>query len=142
MRGYRFIEQRYLIPHKEDGIPPYETKISFLDFLRELKSGSENIPEHTSYMVTGLDEVLYGTQAGKRKDIALSIHRVLQTAAGDLHRRFIQVQIITRGKLFKADSFWMEYRGEKLILDTIFGTPLKQIIHGCDIYEVGFNLSS
>jgi hypothetical protein len=46
------------------------------------------------------------------------------------------------GRLIKWDSFWVEYRGEKLPIDFIFGTPIKREIHGFPVYTTGFNLSS
>jgi hypothetical protein len=53
-----------------------------------------------------------------------------------------EVQIVCKGRLVKGDSFWVEYRGETLPLDFIFGTPRKQEIKGFPVYTVSFNLSS
>ena len=38
------------------------------------------------------------------------------------------------GRLVKGGSFWVEYRGEKLPIDFIFGTPIKREIHGFPVY--------
>ena len=46
------------------------------------------------------------------------------------------------GRLVKGDSLWVEYRGEKLPIDFIFGTPRKQANRGFPVYTVSFNLSN
>lgn len=140
MPGYRIFEERFLNIYKEDGIPPQGIKIGLLDFLRELKGGTEGIPRLSSFMVVGIDEVLY--LAEDRKKVSLSIHKILQSSAGTLERKMAEVQICCKGRLFKADSFWLEYRGEKLLLDIIFGTPTKLEIRGNPVFSTGFNLSS
>ena len=73
---------------------------------------------------------------------ALDIHKVLQSAATDLEKKKIEVQIFCKGRLVKGDSFWVEYRGETFYLDFIFGTPRKQEIRGFSVYTTSFNLSS
>ncbi len=142
MKGYEILEQRYLKIYREDGIDPYEKKIGLLDFLRELNSGPEGMVRYSSFMVVGIDDVLYLTKRELRRAIALDIHKVLQSAANDLERKKIEVQIVCKGRLVKGDSFWVEYRGETLPLDFIFGTPRKQEIKGFPVYTVNFNLSS
>ena len=142
MAGYEIFEQRYLTSFREDGIKPNEIEIGFLDFLRELNTGSEGIPRYSSFMVTGIDDVLYMARKEDKRNIIMAIRRTLQSSAKDLERKMIQVQIVCKGKLFKADSFWLEYRDEKLPIDFIFGTPLKQQIRDCPVYTTGFNLSS
>lgn len=142
MRGYEILEQKYLKLYRKDGIDPYEKRIGLLDFLRELNAGSENLSRCCSYMVVGIDDVLYLTNREQRRAIALDIHKVLQSAATNLEKKNIEVQIICKGRLMKGDSFWVEYRGETLYLDFIFGTPRKQEIRGFPVYTVSFNLSS
>ncbi len=142
MKGYEILEQKYLNIYKEDGIAPYEKKIGFLDFLRELNAGSEGLSRCSSFMVVGIDDVLYLTKLEQRRAIALDIHKVLQSAATDLEKKKIEVQIVCKGRLVKGDSLWVEYRGEKLPIDFIFGTPRKQEIRGFPVYTVSFNLSS
>jgi hypothetical protein len=142
MSGYEIFEQRYLSHFKEDGIKPNEIKIGFMDFLRELKAGAEGIPRYSSFMVMGIDDVLYLARKDDRRGIIMAIRNTLQSAAGDLERKRMQVQIVCNGRLFKADSFWLEYRDEKLPVDFIFGIPLKQQIRDCPVYTTGFNLSS
>jgi len=142
MKGYEIFEERYLKLYREDGITPHEIRIGFLDFLRELKGGLEGIPSLSSFMVVGIDVVLYKASADTRKDAAVAIHRILQAAAQKLEHKKIEVQIVCTGKLVKGDSLWLEYRGEKLPIDYIFGTPSKREVHGCPVYAAGFNLSS
>ena len=74
--------------------------------------------------------------------LSLDIRRSLQSAANDLERKKNEVQIVCKGKLVKGDSFWVEYRGEKLPIDFVFGTPIKQKIRGFPVYTTSFNLSS
>jgi len=142
MKGYEILEQKYLKLYREDGIVPYEKKIGLLDFLRELNAGSEDMSRCSSYMVVGIDDVLYLTKREQRRAIALEIHKVLQSAATDLERKNIEVQLICKGRLVPGAALWLEYRGEKLPIDFIFGTPIKREIHGFPVYTVSFNLSS
>ncbi|GAH37386.1 unnamed protein product [marine sediment metagenome] len=142
MKGYEILEHRHLNLYREDGIAPYEIKIGLLDFLRELNAGPEGIARHSSFMVVGIDDVLYLTKREDRSAIALDIHKVLQSAANELERKKNEVQIVCKGKLVKGDSFWVEYRGETLPLDFIFGTPIKREIRGFPVYTISFNLSS
>jgi hypothetical protein len=93
-------------------------------------------------MVVGIDDVLYLTKREERRAIALDIHKVLQSSANDLERKKIEVQIICKGKLVPGAALWVEYRGEKLPIDFIFGTPIKKEIMGLPVYTTGFNSSS
>jgi hypothetical protein len=140
MPGYIIFEERYLKGYREDGIVPNGLRIGLLDFLRELKGETDAIPRLSSFMVLGVDEVLYLGE--DRQKISLAIHKILQSSAGNLDRKKVEVQIICKGKLFKADSFWLEYRMEKIALDIIFGTPTKVEIRGLPVFTAGFNLSS
>jgi len=142
MKGYEILEHRHLNLYREDGIAPYEIKIGLLDFLRELNAGPEGITRYSSFMVVGIDDVLYLTKREERRAIALDIHKVLQSAANDLEKKTIEVQIICKGKLVPGAALWVEYRGEKLPIDFIFGTPIKKEIRGLPVYTTGFNLSS
>ena len=155
---YKRQDQSHIIQHrlfenftgfgKADILPVVESYIqgwnkhTSLDFLRELTNLAEGIPRYSSFMVMGIDDVLYMARKDDRGDIIKAIRRTLQSSAKDLERKMIQVQIVCKGKLFKADSFWLEYRDEKLPIDFIFGTPLKQQIRDCPVYTTGFNLSS
>jgi len=142
MKGYEILEHRYLNIYREDGIAPYKNKIGLLDFLRVLNSGPEGIARYSSFMVVGIDDVLYLTKKEDRHAIALNIYKVLQSSANDLERKMIEVQIICKGKLVPGATLWLEYRGEKLPIDFIFGTPVKREIRGFPVYTTNFNLSS
>ena len=142
MKGYEILEQKYLKLYREDGIAPYEIKIGLLDFLRELRAGPDGIVRYSSFMVVGIDDVLYLTKREQRRAIALDIHKVLQSAATDLEKKKIEVQIICKGRLVPGAVLWLEYRGEKLPIDFIFGTPIKREIREFPVYTVSFNLSS
>jgi hypothetical protein len=117
-------------------------KIGLLDFLRELNAGPDGMIRYSSFMVMGIDDVLYLTNRELRRAIALDIHKVLQSAANDLERKKIEVQIVCKGKLVPGAALWIEYRGEQLPIDFIFGTPIKREIRGFPAYTTGFNLSS
>lgn len=143
MKGYEIFEQKYLKDYiGEDGIAPHENKIGFLDFLRELKSGVEAIPSCSSYIVTGIEEVLFLAEKGEREELAFAIRKILQSAASKLEQKKIEVQIVCAGDLRQGASFWSVYRGEKLYFDLIFGTLTKRDIRKCSVYSAGFNLSS
>lgn len=142
MKGYLIFERQYLNLYKENGISPYDNRIGMLDFLRELNTGPEGITRCSSFMVVGIDDVLYMSRPKDRRNIALAMRKVLQSTASDLDKKKIEVQIICKGKLVKGDSFWVEYRREMLPIDLIFGTPIKREIRGFPVYTTGFNLSS
>jgi len=142
MKGYEILEQKYLKLYRVDGIAPYEIKIGLLDFLRELNAGPEGLSRYSSFMVVGIDDVLYLSEREKRHAVALDIHKVLQSAATDLEKKRIEVQIICKGKLVPGAALWIEYRGEQLPIDFIFGTPVKREIRGLPVYTTSFNLSS
>jgi len=142
MKGYEILEHRHLNLYREDGIAPYEIKIGLLDFLRELNAESDGIARYSSYMVVGIDDVLYLTRREERCAIALDMHKILQSAANELERKKNEVQIVCKGKLVKGDSLWVEYRGETLPIDFVFGTPIKREIRGFPVYTISFNLSS
>jgi hypothetical protein len=142
MKGYEIFEERHLKQYREDGIAPHEIRIGLLDFLRELRGGMEGIPSFSSYMVVGIDDVLYMAGSDMRTEVALTIHKTLQSAAQKLEQKKIEVQIVCRGKLMKGESLWLEYRNERLPIDYIFGTTTKREVRGNPVYATGFNLSS
>jgi hypothetical protein len=96
----------------------------------------------SSFMVVGIDDVLYLTKREQTQAIALDIHKVLQSAATDLEKKNIEVQIVCKGRLVNGDSLWVEYRGETFPLDFIFDTPITRENRGFPVYTVSFNLSS
>ena len=142
MPGYEILERSNLKSFNPNGFEEYENKIGFIDFLREVKNEANDLPTLSSYMVSGIDDVLYFTNPNDRHSIARKIHSVLQTAAPSLERKKIQVQIICKGKLKKGNTLWIEYRGDTLDLELIFGSTLKHSYGGIEKYLTGFNLSS
>jgi len=142
MKGYEIFESQYLSLDREDGIKPYDHKIGLLDFLRDLNSGPESISRTKSFMVTGVDDVLYLVKKSEWRNLALDIRKILQSAANGLERKMNEVQIVCKGKLVKGESLWLEYRGESLPVDFIFGTLITREIRGFPVYTAGFNLSS
>jgi hypothetical protein len=53
------------------------------------------------------------------------------------------VQVVCKGKIKMGHVFWLEFRGEELRLDSIFGVSRNyNIREGIEVYETGFNLSS
>ncbi|MBC8417056.1 MAG: hypothetical protein H8E10_00500 [Desulfobacterales bacterium] len=90
----------------------------------------------------GIGRCSFLTKREERTAIALDIHKVLQSAANELERKKNEVQIVFKGKLVKGDSLWVEYRGETLPIDFIFGTLIKRDIRGFPVYTASFNLSS
>lgn len=142
MKGYEIFEQKYLKPYKDDGIDPYDIKISFLDFLREIKTDANGISRLSSFMVIGIDEVLYMTKAEDRLTMARKIHNILQSGASVLEKKKIQVQIICKGRLVSGDSLYLDYRGERLPVALIFGSTIPNFVRGVHVYTTGFNLST
>ncbi|GAB61815.1 MAG: hypothetical protein DWB56_07905 [Candidatus Jettenia sp.] len=142
MPGYEIVEHKYLKPYREDGIGPNEIKIGFLDFLREIKNYPDGISPRSSFLVYGIEEVLYMTKYEDRLPIAREIHKILQSAASTLTRKLIQVQIVCKGRLVRGESLWLEYRGENLPIDLIFGSTAINNVRGANIYTTSFNLSS
>lgn len=142
MKGYEIFEERHLKRYREAGITPHEIRIGLLDFLRELQGGLEGIPPFSSYMIVGIDDVLYMAGSNERTGVAKRIHAILQSAAQKLEQKKIEVQIVCRGKLVKGESLWLEYRGENLPIDHIFGSTTKNEVRGNPVYATGFNLSS
>ena len=89
-------------------------------------------------MVVGIDDVLYFTKPNDRHKLARKIHDILQAGASALQRKNIQVQIVCKGKIIKGATLWIEYRGDRLDIELIFGSTNKHT----DWYFTGFNLSS
>ncbi|OHE56184.1 MAG: hypothetical protein A2Z47_14555 [Thermodesulfovibrio sp. RBG_19FT_COMBO_42_12] len=142
MPGYEITERTSMQPYSQEGIEPYENKLGFFDFLREIRNEANDLPKLSSYMVVGIDDVLYFTKSEDRHKLARKIHDILQAGASALQRKNIQVQVVCKGKLIKGDTLWIEYRGEKLNIELIFGSAAKHTSKGMDWYFTGFNLSS
>lgn len=143
MKGYEIFEIQYLKTYMgDDGILPYPIQIGLMDFLRELQCGADTIPKYTSYCIVGMDETIYLAAKEDRRGLARFIHQKLQSASQILDKKMVEIQIICKGRLYKADSFWLEYRSEKISLDMIFGTLMKRSQQNATVFYTGFNLSS
>jgi hypothetical protein len=140
--GYLLITQKDLAPFKEDGFEPYEETMGFLDFLREL--GADEIPfkKFSELRLEGLDEVLFAAVPDEG-ELALDILTRLKRMAAELERKLISVQVIFKEKLIAGDTLWAEYRGRRLPIGTIFGSPHRQTdASGNSFFVANFNLSS
>lgn len=142
MPGYQLIEQRALQPFKANGIAPFPEEMGILDFLRELAADEFPFPKFTRLRLVGLEQVLYSAHPDER-NIALEIRHRLQSAAQDLQTRLLQIQVIFQGELKRGDTLWLEYRGQRLPIDYIFGSPLPQTDSlGNRHLNASFNLTS
>jgi hypothetical protein len=144
MTGYMIFEERILQPTSATGIEPCNSeKIGMLDFLREVKNHAAELPRFSKFCVVGLADVLYNARPDERQKVALEIRSQLSKAAQDLQRKLVSVQIVCKGKLIKGDSLFLEYRSERLPIDSIFGDILKDSDRsGNEYYHASFNLTS
>ncbi|OQY97464.1 MAG: hypothetical protein B6D35_15190 [Candidatus Brocadia sp. UTAMX2] len=142
MPGYEILEYKYLKPYKEDGVEPNEIKIGILDFLREIRNCPDGISPRSSFFIVGIEEALYMTASQERQSVAREIHRMLQSSASLLVRKLIQVQIVCKGRIIRGDSLWIEYRGENIPIELIFGSAETHNVRGIPVYKTGYNLSS
>ncbi len=142
MPGYQLVEVGNLSPNKNNGIPPDENKIGFLDFLREIGGNPFPFPKFHRVQVGGLEEVLFAARS-HQEEMALRIHSLLRKGAQDLEKRLIEVQIVFRGKLVRGDTLWVEYRNTKLPIGHIFGSPIRQSdARNNPFYRTNFNLTN
>jgi len=142
MPGYQLVEIVNLRPNKDNGIMPYENKIGFLDFLREIAQEPSPFPKFHRLQVSGLEEVLYAGRPN-HEELALKIHKLLRSAAQNLEKRLIEVQIVFKGKLMRGENLWVEYRNTKLPIGHIFGTPIRQVdAKGNPFFRSNFNLTN
>ena len=140
--GYLLIAQRDLASYKENGIEPYQEAIGFLDFLRELEGDEIPFKKFSEIRLEGLEEVLFASVPDE-ETLALDIKNRLKTAAADLESRLISVQIIFKEKLIPGDMIWAEYRGRRLPVGFIFGSPHRETDgRGNVFFSTNFNLSS
>lgn len=141
MPGYTLLESRLLIPAKPDGIPPYPDQIGFLDFLRELAADELPFPKFHELGVVGLEEVLFAARP-EEAELALEIHRRLRQAAPELEKRLLSIQVVFQGTLMRGESLWVEYRGQRLPIGHIFGSPPPETdARGNRFYRTNFNLT-
>lgn len=138
MPGYQLIEQQSFYK----GLEPHPVQIGLLDFLRELAGDPVPFLKFYQVRVTGLEEVLYAARPHER-ELALEIRRRLRQAASDLEKRLMSVQVVFKGRLMKGETLWVEFRGQRLPIDLIFGTPTKrEDPKGNGYYHATFNLTN
>lgn len=138
MPGYHLVEQQSF----GQGLKPFENKIGLLDFIRELASDPIPFPKFYEARIIGLEETLYAARP-KDKELALEVRRQLRHAASDLEKRLVNVQVVFAGKLMRGDSFWVEFRKQRLPVDLIFGTPTKREDPSGNVYfHATFNLTN
>lgn len=125
MPGYQLLEVRYIRPNKDEGIEPYENKIGVLDFLREITQDPFPFPKFYRVQIVSLEDVLFAARP-KQDELALKIHRILRSAAQNLEKKLIEVQIVFRGRIMRGESLWVEYRNARLPIGHIFGSPIRQ----------------
>jgi len=142
MPGYQLIEKKYLSPSpKRDGIKSNNSKIGFLDFLREI--GQDDFPynEYSSLIVVGLEDVLLYSRPDINKQ-AREIRSLLQRAAGNFERYNCGwVQIMFRNTLVKGENLAVNHVSEVLPIYLIFGSPIEEEDSGNVCYRSSFNLS-
>jgi len=142
MPGYQLVEIINLRPNKDNGISPYEDKIGFLDFLREIAQEPLPFPRFHRVQVSGLEEVLFAARP-RHDELALKIHKLLRSAAQNLEKRLIEVQIVFKGKIMRGEDLWVEYRNTKLPIGHIFGSPIRQMdVQGNPFFRTNFNLTN
>ncbi len=140
--GYLLIAQKDLASYKENGIESYQEAIGFLDFLRELEGDDVPFKKFSEIRLEGLEEVLFAAVPDEER-LALDIKNRLKSAAADLESRLISVQVIFKEKLIPGDMIWAEYRGRRLPIGFIFGSPHRETDgKGNVFFSTNFNLSS
>ena len=142
MPGYQLIEQSTLTPPRANGVIPYPDAIGLLDLLRELTPDDIPFPKFSQLRVVGLEHVLYAARPNDDA-IALEIRHRLQQAAQCLEARLLSIQVVFEGELHHGDSLWSEYRGQRLPIGHIFGSPPPSTdMHRNRFFVVNFNLTS
>ena len=142
MPGYKLIELPHPRPHKAKGIAPAENRIGILDFLRELEQDPFPFPRMSRWQVIGIEEVLFAARPTE-DEIAAEIHARLNSAAGNLENRLLEVQVVLVGQIVRGARMTVKYRGASLPMYMIFNSPQRhQDANGNVFYPLAFHLSS
>lgn len=142
MAGYLLLEEKNMQPAKPRGFAPNPVRMGFLDYMRELRQELFPFPEGHKLLVVGIEEVLLA--AGDQcEEVEAFIHYTLARKANELEANRINVQVVFRRPLVRADDFWFDVGGGRRIsLRRIFDSPRLQCDPaGNEYYHVGFNLS-
>lgn len=141
MPGYVLVERAALDLARETGIAAHLEELGFLDFLREVSGDDMPLPKFAQIRLVGLEEVLFAARPGDA-ELALEFHRQLRRAAPELERRLMSIQVVFQGTLVRGDTLWVEYRGQRLPVGHIFGSPPPQAdVRGNRFYHSNFNLT-
>ena len=142
MPGYHLLEHGTPLPGQDDTASRAAERIGFLDFLRELAGDEPTIPRFWNVTVVGLEEVLFAA-AAEAEALAREMHRRLCNAARTLEKRLADVYVLFRGRLQRGDDLWSEYRGARLLIGHLFGSPPPQTgPDGRRVYFTNFNLTN
>jgi hypothetical protein len=142
MPGYHLLEHGPPFLAQDDAAGRPSERIGFLDFLRELNGDEPAIPRFWNVTVVGLEEVLFAAGA-EGEGLAREIHRHLRAAAPVLERRLADVYVLFHGRLQRGDDLWSDYRGIRLPIGYIFGSPPPQTgPDGRRVYFTNFNLTN
>lgn len=142
MPGYQLIEEAHMQPRTTRGIVRAPECIGLIDFLRELAEDPFPFPKFSRWCVSGLEEVLFAARPNEA-DMAIEIHRRLNSAAADLEKRLLDVQVVFAGKIVRGADTAVEYRGASLPIGLIFNHPKKQEdCNGNPFFPMEFHLSS
>jgi hypothetical protein len=140
MPGYHLMEKGTRALQSLPGRP--SERLGFLDFLRELAEDEPAIPRYAEIMVTGLEEVLFAAD-DETETLALEIRRRLRAAASLLQNRLVDVRVVFQGRIQRGQDLWVDYRGTRLPVGHIFGSPAPRTESGGHrIYFTGFNLTN
>src|SRR2546428_481926 len=141
MPGYILISQHEFSPPKQRGMAPFVEMLGLLDFLRELQHDELPFSRNACIRVEGLEEVLFAARPNYR-DLALRIRNRLNSAANELHKQLLTVQIVFKGKLERGANLRDHYRGEDLPIHFIFGSPTSTDADGSTVYRAPFGLTT
>jgi hypothetical protein len=141
MPGYHLMEHELPASLRQNSSErPFES-LGFLDFLRELNAEEPAIAKYSMITLLGLEEVLFAA-GGEAEALALEIHRQLRTAASYLQNRLVDIYVLFKGRLQRGDDLWVDYRGARLPIGHIFGSPHPQLGPGGQrVFFANFNLT-
>ena len=138
MPGYHLIADAGAIP--DNGERPLD-RMGFLDFLRELAEEEPQYRRFWKVTVVGLEEVLFAA-GDEAEALASDIYRQLRAAASTLENRLADVYVVFRGELKRGADLWCDYRGARLPIGRVFGSPPPQkASYGSVVFFSNFSLT-
>jgi hypothetical protein len=140
MPGYHLMETETPIARDDPAVRPPD-RVGLLDFLRELDAEEADVPRFWCVALVGLEEVLYAA-GNDAETLAWEIHRRLRAAAPQLEKKLATVYVLFRGRLQRGEDLWSDYRGMRIPIGHIFGSPAPQSgADGHRYYFANFNLT-